>query len=146
MHRETAKNPDQPANAGLVQITGPCLFFKAGSSIKIGVAAASKDKTLKDALKRRMKQVQSANHEPIELLGAILFPESSGEMPTFLAETRERELHNRFASSLRFKQHTVGAEWFTSTDDLLGYINENAQTPEALGLPRVIAITATLKS
>ena len=78
----------------------------------------------------------------MELLGVISFSTRDGNMPTFLAETRERELHIRFAASMRFKQHSVGAEWFTASDDLLAYIRENARTPEVFGLPRVIASRA----
>jgi hypothetical protein len=119
------------------KLPGIVYFFKAGNAIKIGVAAVTKGKTFQDAVTRRMKQIQSANHELVELLGVISFEE--GDTPTLLAETLERELHNRFAWSLRFKQHTIGAEWFTSSESLLSYISENAKAPEVLGLPRTIA-------
>jgi hypothetical protein len=121
------------------RLPGLVYFLKAGDAIKIGVTTVGSGKTLKQAVKRRMTQVQSANHEPVELLGVMSFSAPDGDMPTFLAETLERELHIRFVSSQRFKPHTVGAEWFTASGDLLAYIRENAKTPEALGLPRVIA-------
>jgi hypothetical protein len=134
------KPPTIPANPFMLawyKLPGLVYFFRAGGAIKIGVAAVSKGKTLQDAVTRRMKQIQSANHEQVELLGIIPF--ETGDMPTFEAETRERELHNQFASSLRFKQHTIGAEWFDSTEGLLSYVSENTKTPDALGLPRTIA-------
>ena len=136
------KIPSDPIMLAWYRLPGLVYFFKAGEAIKIGVTAVGNGKTLQEAVKRRMTQIQSANHEPIELLGVISFSTKDGDMPTFLAETCERELHNRFAASLRFKQHTVGAEWFTSSDDLLAYIRHNARTPEAFGLPRVIASRA----
>jgi hypothetical protein len=134
------KPPKLSSNAIMIawhKLPGLLYFFKAGNAIKIGVAAVTKGKTIQDAIRRRMKQIQSANHEPVELLGVIAFEE--GDLPMLLAETLERELHNRFASSLRFKQHTIGAEWFSSSESLLSYISENAKAPETLGLPRMIA-------
>ena len=90
------------------------------------------------AISRRFKQIQSSNHECLELLGAIKFEE--GERPTLLAETRERELHNQFKSLLRFKMHSIAAEWFNSSDELLSFVRENAETPKALGVEPHVAI------
>jgi hypothetical protein len=73
-----------------------------------------------------MTQIQSANHEPIELLGVINFPAEAGELPTRLAENRERELHEEFHALLRFKRYTVGAEWFNLSDELRSYIKSKA--------------------
>jgi T5orf172 domain len=131
--------PSNPIMLAWYRLPGVVYFFKAGAAIKIGVTAVSAGKTLQQAVKRRMTQLQSANHEPIELLGVVSFSTIERDMPMFLAETLERELHIRFASSQRFKRHTVGAEWFTASTDLLAYIRENAQPPEVLGLPRTIA-------
>jgi hypothetical protein len=136
------KIPSDPITLAWHRLPGLVYFFKAGDAIKIGVTAVGNGKTPQEAIKRRMRQIQSANHESIELLGVISFSTRDGNMPTFLAETRERELHIRFAASMRFKQHSVGAEWFTASDDLLAYIRENARTPEVFGLPRVIASRA----
>jgi hypothetical protein len=134
------KPPKLSSNAIMMawyKLPGFVYFFKAGSAIKIGVAAITSGKTLQDAVRRRMKQVQSANHEPVELLGLITFDQ--GETPTLFAETLERELHIKFDASSRFKQHTIGAEWFNSSEALLSYITDNARKPEALGLPRTLA-------
>lgn len=85
---------------------------------------------------RRLRQVQTSNHELIELLGLILF--NDGQYPTRAAEVLERELHIKFAQSQRFKSNTRGAEWFTPTPELLQYILSNAQMPESLGVPRLV--------
>jgi hypothetical protein len=115
-------------------------FFAAGhppTAIKIGVTAVTKG-SLQQAVQRRFREIQSSNHETIELLGVIRF--SEGEFPAKLAETRERELHIKFASLQRFKQHTRGAEWFTPGAELLDYIREHTETPEVLSIPRVIGL------
>lgn len=130
--------PTNPIMLAWYKQPGFVYFFKAGEAIKIGVAAVTKGKTLQEAVRRRLRQIQSVNHEQVELLGIISF--ESGDMPTFDAETRERELHNRFASSLRFRQHTIGAEWFNSSKELLTYIAENAKAPDVFGLTRTIAV------
>ena len=118
---------------------GIVYFFAAGNppiAIKIGVAAITKG-DLKQAVVRRFRQLQSSNHETLELLGLIRF--SEGQYPTRLAEVRERELHTKFVSFLRFKQHYIGAEWFAPAPQLLDYIQNNTELPEALSLPRIIA-------
>lgn len=119
---------------------GVVYFFGAGrppAAIKIGVTAVTKG-TLQICIRRRHEQIQSANHETVELLGLIRF--SEGEYPTRLAEVCERELHIRFATLQRFKAHTRGAEWFTPGNELLHYIRDNAETPESLAIPRVIGL------
>jgi hypothetical protein len=45
----------------------------------------------------------------------------------------------RLASASARKHETIAAEWFHSSEELLIYIDENAQSPEALGIPRIIA-------
>jgi hypothetical protein len=84
-----------------------------------------------------MTEIQKANHEPLELLGVVYF--ATGEMPTLQAENRERELHEKFCSLLRFKRYTVGAEWFNLSDELRDYISNETTKPDALQLPRFIA-------
>lgn len=114
-------------------------FFAAGSppaAIKIGVTALSNGCTLREGVMRRLRQVQTSNHELVELLGLILF--NDGQYPTRVAEVLERELHIKFAQSQRFKPNTRGAEWFTPTPELLQYILGNAQMPESLGVPRLV--------
>jgi len=74
---------------------GLLYFVAAGRppiAIKIGVTQATK-------MQERLKKIQSANHEPIELLGVIRF--DSSEKPLLQAERAERELHKRFASTQR---------------------------------------------
>jgi hypothetical protein len=84
-----------------------------------------------------MSQIQSSNHELIELLGLIVFTE--GPHPTRDAEAKERELHSEFATQQRFKPYSRGAEWFTSTPQLLSRIAELYSPPEKYGLPRIVS-------
>jgi hypothetical protein len=131
------KDSNDPLMEAWYRLPGAVYFFKAGNAIKIGVTSVSKSQTFKEAIKRRHRQLQSANHETVVLLGAILF--SEGDKPTLLASIRENELHSQFAASLRFKRYTVGSEWFTSSDQLLDFINENAQSPSDLDIDKIIA-------
>lgn len=119
---------------------GIVYFFAAGNpakAIKIGVAALTNGGTLKQAVLRRFAQLQTSNHETIELVGIIHF--SHGKYPTRDAEVLERELHIRFGTSQRFKSNTRGCEWFTPTEELFSYIKEHTAMPEALGLPKIIS-------
>jgi hypothetical protein len=112
-------------------------FLAAGKppkAIKIGMAAITGKHTLQSALVRRVAQIQSSNHELIEVLGAIHFTE--GEFPTRDADARERELHIEFKHLQRFKSYLRGAEWFTPAPELHARIEEIAARPEALGLPK----------
>jgi hypothetical protein len=118
---------------------GILYFFAAGNpphAIKIGVAALTRDCTMREAITRRFKEIQSSNHETVELLGVIAFTE--GQYPTRLAEVRERELHMQFAHLQRFKAGTRGSEWFMPGQDLLAHITEITTPPEPLDLPRFI--------
>jgi hypothetical protein len=87
-----------------------------------------------------MKKTQAHNHEPIELLGVIRYVD--GEFPTRDAEDKARLLHAKFAHLCRFKQHTRGADWFTSSPELLELIAETAHSPETLGFPRFVCALA----
>jgi hypothetical protein len=119
---------------------GVVYFFGAGNppkAIKIGVAALSSGANLEKAIQRRFKQIQTSNHETVELLGVVQFTE--GKYPTREAEVLERELHIQFAATQRFQPHTSGAEWFTPTPSLLAYIEEHAQSPEGLGLEKFVS-------
>ena len=109
------------------------------AAVKIGVAAQTGTRDLKAVLVRRLSQIQSSNHEPIQLLGVIPFTE--GEHPMRRAEERERELHLEFSSLQRFKPNTRGCEWFTAVPELLTRIEEIATSPEALNLPRRVCAT-----
>lgn len=112
---------------------GLLYFIAAGRppvAIKIGVTQAT-------TMKTRLKAIQSANHEPVELLGVVRF--DSGDKPLLQAERVERELHKRFASLQRNVDWSVGYEWFTTSQELLDYIATHAIQPEHLGLPRSLA-------
>jgi hypothetical protein len=129
---------DNPIMAAWQKSPGFVYFLRAGNAIKIGVAAVPTGKTMAQTIVRRFKQIQSSNHECLEILGVIRFQD--GELPTLLAEKCERELHSRFKSSLRFKMHSLAAEWFNSSDELLTFVRHNTEAPEALAVPRYVAI------
>lgn len=93
---------------------------------------------MREAVTRRFRQIQTSNHETVELLGIIAFTE--GQYPTRLAEVRERELHIQFANLQRFKAGTRASEWFTASRELLSYIREVSTPPEKLKLPRFIGL------
>ena len=89
-------------------------------------------------VRRPHEQIQTSNHETIELLGLIRFHD--GEFPARDAELRERDLHKQFAALQLFKPGTRGKEWFKPGGVLIDYIREKSETPESLNLPRVIAL------
>ena len=112
-------------------------FIAAGEppvAIKIGMAAQTGKRELRPIIVRRLAQIQSSNHELIQLIGVIHF--TQGEFPTRDAEARERELHLEFQDLQRFKRYGRGAEWFTCSPALLSRIREIADEPEKHGLPR----------
>lgn len=134
---------DNETQAAWWRRPGLVYFFGAGrplKAIKIGVTSVAEGKTISAAINQRFKSIQSANHETIELLGVVQFVE--GDFPVRSAEVVERELQIKFLSLQRFKQHTIGAEWFNVSDELLAWIGASAETPESLGLPRLIAVAA----
>ena len=107
-------------------------------AIKIGMLAQTGANTLRQAVVRRLSQIQSSNHEAVELLGVIYYREGQYKYPTREADARERELHIRFESLRRFKPDTRGGEWFTPSDELLRLIAAESTPPEELGLPRFV--------
>jgi len=116
---------------------GVVYFIAAGEppiAIKIGMAAQSGKSDLRTTIVRRLAQIQSSNHELIQLIGVIHF--TRGEYPTRDAEARERELHIEFQDLQRFKSYRRGAEWFTCSLALLARIREIGDEPEKHGLPR----------
>ena len=135
---------DDPVMRDWQERSGVVYFFRAGGFVKVGMAAVGEGETHKETIVRRQKAIQSANHERIELLGAILFTE--GKRPAMDAEHREREIHNQFVGLMRFKQHTVGAEWFAVSDGLLAFIRENAKDADELGLPKHVATLSSSSS
>ena len=99
-------------------------------AIKIGV-------TKQTSLLQRLRAIQGSNHEPLRLLGLI--STRTSERPMVEAERIEKELHRRFAHLQRFQSGWVGAEWFTSSSDILEFIEEHAEDPETYGMPTIIA-------
>src|SRR3990172_190578 len=76
---------------------GVIYFIAAGEppvAIKIGMAAITRERSLRDTIVRRLSQIQSSNHELVRLLGVLHY--TQGEYPTRDADARERELHNEF--------------------------------------------------
>jgi len=107
---------------------GMVYFIGAGNppvAVKIGV-------THRSGIRSRLRGLQSSNHEPIKLMGVILFEE--GQRPMRAAEEREQELHRQFAYLQRFERGWVGSEWFTCSDELLSFIEHNSVPPEQLGI------------
>lgn len=105
-------------------------------AVKIGVAAQTRTKDLQSSVKRRLDQIQSSNHEPIQLIGIVHFEKHKYEYPMWQAEALERELHNEFQHLARFTRDTRGSEWFNSSKELLIRIREISVPPEDLKLPR----------
>jgi hypothetical protein len=143
------KPPMDPSNASESTLEwwrspGVVYFIAAGSppvAIKIGMAAQTKSNTLKSTISRRLSQIQSSNHELVELLGVIYLAE--GEYPTREAEILERELHLEFEHLQRFAKNTRGAEWFTASPELVSKVQSIATSPEELGLPKHFSILAS---
>ena len=108
-------------------------------AIKIGMLAITPKTTKRSAVVRRLSHIQSSNHEPVQLIGVIYF--SDGDYPSKQAEDRERELHLEFERLGRFKPNTRGAEWFSSSPELLSRIKQIAEPPENHGLPRSVAVS-----
>ena len=118
---------------------GAVYFLAVGDpyiAIKIGVAAQTRTQDLRSTIKRRMDQIQSSNHFPIELIGLTIFEKQDHAYPMQQAEALERELHNEFQHLARFVRDTRGSEWFNYSDELLARIQALSVTPEQLGLPR----------
>jgi hypothetical protein len=120
------KYADWPTRKGVVY------FIGAGQpvvAIKIGL-------TQEGTIERRLRSIQCSNHEPLELLGFIgpkLMPE---------VEQEEKRLHTLFAPHQRIHDGNVGHEWFTATDKLRTFIEQNTTPPEQAGLPRSVAKVA----
>lgn len=105
------------------------------------MTAVRKGETYQKAITRRHKGIQTADREHVKLLGAILFTE--GDRPAMDAEQREREILNRFAALSRFKQHTIGAEWSSASDELLAFIRDDARSAKELDVPIHVATPAS---
>ena len=122
---------------------GVVYFLGVGNpvvAVKIGMLAITSQFTLASAVRRRLSQIQTSNHEPVQVLG--LKPFKSGAFPTREAEILERQLHIEFAHSARFRPGSKGSEWFHSSPQLLQRIAELSVLPEQLNIPRCIAVVA----
>ena len=111
---------------------GLVYFIAAGdppTAIKIGISTAG-------TMRKRLKQHQSSNHEPLYLLGLVYFEDV--ERPMAEANHLENELHDRFSSQRRFSTGP-GNEWFSPSEELLAYIRENAKAPAEFGLVESVA-------
>ena len=119
---------------------GAVYFLGVGKpvvAVKIGMLAITGKMTLQRAIQRRLSQIQTSNHEPIQLLGLIHY--ATSEFPTRDAEIKERELHLEFAHLCRFKAGTKGSEWFSATPELLAKIADISTPPVLLGIPDSVA-------
>ena len=112
-------------------------------AVKVGMLAVTPKATLASAVTRRLSQIQSSNHEHVQLRGVICFTE--GEFPTKQAEDIERELHRKFVGLCRFRPGSRGAEWFSASPELLAHISKVAEPPEKHGLPRSVAVLPLAK-
>ncbi len=102
-------------------------FIAAGShpikAVKIGVTARNK-------VEARLRSIQTANHERVELLKVIEF--LGDEKPGLQAEQEEAKLHKKFSTLQRAKAWTVGCEWFNWEEPLISYIKDLPPLPEDL--------------
>ena len=122
---------------------GVVYFLGVGSptiAVKIGMLAITEKLNIQTAVARRIGQMQTSNHEPIQVLGLISF--SNCDHPTRQAEIVERELHIKYAHLARFKSGTKGSEWFNSSPELLAEISDISLQPESVGVPRCYATRA----
>lgn len=134
------KPPSQSAPSTIAWWSCPGIvyFLAVGEpyvAVKIGVAAQTGTKDLRSTVKRRLDQIQSSNHEPIQLIGIIYFEKSNHEYPMWEADALERQLHNEFQHLARFARDTRGSEWFTSSEELILRVKEISVPPEQLNLP-----------
>jgi hypothetical protein len=126
---------------GWDQRPGVVYFFGAGDppvAIKIGMTTRILgQRDLRQSISFRHKQIQSANHETIRLLGIICFDD--GDSPAGNAQRLEQELHIRFKEQQRFEDNTPGHEWFTPVPALLNFIRDKTKRPEHFEIRCVIS-------
>src|SRR5882757_6108885 len=118
------KSPSQssPSTLAWWRCPGVLYFVAVGEphfAVKIGVAAQTGTRDLLSSVKRRLDQIQSSNHEPIQLIGIVHFEKHKYEYPMRQADALERELHNEFQHLARFARDTRGSEWFNCSKELL---------------------------
>lgn len=117
---------------------GVVYFIAAGQpfkAVKIGV-------TQKAKVEQRLRAIQCDNHEPVELLGVLVFDRDGKTVRD--AEQMEQRLHGEFAAFQLIQDGRVGHEWFKAENALLSYIQANATPPEKMGFRRTFAKRALL--
>ena len=132
-----------PSTVAWWSCPGVVYFLGVGApvfAVKIGMLAVTEKLNVQTAVARRVGQMQTSNHEPIQVLGLISFSEC--DFPTRSAEIKERELHIKYAGQARFKAGTKGSEWFNCSPELLAEISAISSTPESFGIPRCYAALA----
>lgn len=102
-------------------------------AVKIGMLAVTAKTDRSSAMKRRLENIQSGNHELVQVLGVIV--REDGPHPTKDTEDHERELHREFESLARFKSGTRGGEWFDATPELMLRISQISVPPAEAGIP-----------
>lgn len=98
-------------------------FIGAGDpsvAVKIGISTQA-------TMRKRLRQLQSSNHEPLTILGVIAYLE--GVSPMAQANAMERKLHDKFQSERRFTSGP-GNEWFNATRGLLAFVAAETKPPE----------------
>ena len=103
-------------------------------AIKIGMLGITEGTTPKDAMARRLANIQSSNHELVYVLGIKYL--ADGKHPTKDAEDLERNLHEEFKHLARFTMNSRGAEWFNAAPELLAKIQLVSQPPASLWIER----------
>jgi hypothetical protein len=105
---------------------GVVYFVAAGDvAIKIGVSTHV-------GFEARMRSIQGANHEHIEVLGKIHFEQSDHELPMLAAERCERELHKQFHDFCCAKPGCVGSEWFRAVPEIRAFIEKEIAAGRAI--------------
>lgn len=124
---------------------GIVYFVAAGEpavAIKIGMTTQGPHQTLVEAVSKRLKAIQTGNHELIRLIGIVHITER--EYPSRDAEILERELHLEFAHLARFNHGCPGAEWFTAHQSLIERIESISSSPQEFGLPTKFSETVNI--
>jgi hypothetical protein len=98
-------------------------------AVKIGISTMG-------TMRKRLRTLQTSNHEPLYILGLVGFEED--EKPMALANHLELELHEQFSDQRRFESGP-GNEWFNATEELLQYISDVASPPDKYDLAACIA-------
>jgi len=107
-------------------------FIAAGKpteAVKIGISTQS-------TMIKRLRSDQSSNHQPLEILGLVLF--EGMEKPMAEANSLEVSLHEKFQSLRRFTSGP-GNEWFTLNRELLDHIKDHTDPPGAHDLVSTVA-------